>query len=224
MAEEQGFSWGDAAKTGLAGLFGGLPGLAFSPATSGLWEDLSGKVGLSGDQGRSIAQLLFGLASGAGVMGLLPGAWKLAKEFSTPTKPRIWNTPARGPNDLFEYGRSDPAAFTGAPAGFDYLGTEWSPGSAMFFAPQMRHDVTVGPGSAQGMNALMSQGRSFGALGRVGDLPNRIMMKLGEAGPEALARLQGGPVFSDPFMMARQNLGMGMGPDFSRARQLLGMG
>ena len=220
MAEEnQGFgglSLADLLKGGLSFFSGGFPGLATSSAASPLWSEADEELGTEEGTSRSLASLLLGLTSGAGIPGLIGPAWQLAKKYSTETQPRWWDTPAEGPHGLFEFGRSDPEAYSaGLP---EYAAQPWSPG--MNPASYNRGDVGVGPGSDWAVNnVLMNQPSGFELRGGP-----QIARKFGRGGSRVSGRPlgpMGGARPSGQFQQAREKLGMPASPDFDRLRQLL---
>lgn len=210
-------------RTLVSGFFGGLPGLATSPAAQPLWERGGQALGMEGSQAKSLAGLLFAALSGGGLLPLATAGWGVAKNFSVPTQARWWDTPA-SPYGM-DYGRSDlQGQEMGGP---EYLAQPWSPG--MQANSGNRGDVTVGPGTDWAVNSMVGDAESDFFGGRGGGFMERMARgpKLGGLVPQG--GFPGGmprqpPSRGPQFDLAREQLGMPLVPDFNAIRAMLGMG
>jgi hypothetical protein len=222
MAEDaQGMGIGDWLRTLFAGATGGLSGLAFSPVAEPAWEGAAERTGLEGDQFKSLARLLLAAGAGGGILPLLQAGWGVAKQFSTPTQPRWWDTPA-SPYGA-DYGRSDlQGQEMGGPS---YLAQPYNPG--MQPASYNRGEVHVGPGSQHAVDQMMwsQPAAPFGGGGLL-DRSSRFSDRRPGI-PSPFGAPSGMPMPSpdnDPFARARELLGMTQTPDFDAVRSRLAMG
>lgn len=210
-------------RTLVSGFFGGLPGLATSPAAQPLWDRGGEAAGMEGGQLKSLAGLLFAALSGGGLLPLATAGWGVAKKFAVPTQARWWDTPA-SPYGM-DYGRSDlQGQEMGGP---EYLAQPWSPG--MQQASYNRGDVHVGPGSEYAVNSMVGDAESdfFGGRGgRFMDRMGGVGSKFGGVGPNGPLPGQPPPrpSWGPQFDQAREQLGMPLVPDFNQIRAMLGMG
>lgn len=226
MAEEPspGMGVSDWLRTLAAGYFGGLPGLATSPAANPIWERGGAALGMEGGQAKSLAGLLFAALSGGGLFPLAMAGWGAAKKFSTPTEARWWNTPA-SPYGA-DYGRSElQGQEMGGPK---YLAQPWGPqyGSPVS-GGHSRSDVRVGPGTGYAVGSMVGSAENDFFSGRFGN--RRAMMQdfqenrsPPQAGPGR--GFGAGPVPTGQFAATRELLGMPLTPDFNAIRAMLGLG